>query len=103
QIHPHELVRAELTEIPDACAVEHDAVGQCVGCGHLGEFHRAAGRVEYADHIPLLNGEPDASVGGDDRSMRIVTSWIVDVEPGHVSALRIQLADVAAVVRGEPD
>ena len=72
-------------------------------CRDIGQLDISVCRIENSDDVALLHGEPHPAVGSNHRRVRIMPARIVDLVLGDFAAVRLELANIAGVVCGEPD
>ena len=98
-----QLVGAELAEPRDVARADHHAVRVRPRRRRLHQPDLAGLRIEPADHVGALHGEPQHAAPVEHRRVRIARARVGQRIVGELAGLRIELADVAGEVAGEPD
>ena len=98
-----QLVGAELAEPRDVARTDHHAVRVRPRRRRLHQPDLAGLRIEPADHVGTLHGEPQHAAPVEDRRVRIARGSGRAAVVGELAGPRIELADVAGEVAGEPD
>src|SRR5690606_18387135 len=96
-----ELVRAEQHD-PRLAVVQHDAVRPRARRGNFPGFKLFGFRIEYADAIGVLCGEPDATVVRLDQGMRILHAFRFRGKGFEVAGRGIHAPDPADKIAGDP-
>src|SRR5207302_7003611 len=102
-INTGQLVRAELAKERRVVRQDHDAVGHSVRGRHFGQDDLAALRVETPDIVSLFVGKPQNSIVVEYGRVRVDAGTILRAILRNLAGLWIELANITARNRGEPD
>ena len=97
------LFDAELAEPRDVARADHHAIRVGSRRRRVHQPDLAGLRIEPADHVGALHGEPQHAAPVEDRRVRIARGRVGQLVVGEAAGARIEPADVAGEIAGEPD
>ncbi len=103
RIDPGDAVAAVAGDPRHALRIQLDAVGLRLRPRHGHQLDIAGRRVQPAQHVAVLQREPERAVAVEDRRVRVLRRRVGHLVDGHLAGLRIELADRAVAVAGVPD
>ena len=99
----HQAVAAVARDPGRAVFVDLDAVGLGIRRRHGHEPGIAARGIQPADHVALLQREPEDAVGIEDRGVRVLRRRIGHPVLGDLPGVRVEHADRRVLIARVPD